>query len=88
MINMTDMKLTDKLLDIFGWIWTFFLCCLALPVGLGLAWLIVGALSEILDKIYFAVHQAPIYPYLFYAVSIISGIFLKMWLDRKYKQNE
>jgi len=77
---MTNMKIFDRLLEVFLWIMAFIIYCLALPLGLGLSWLIFGAISEILDEVYSKVFD---HPFIFYGISVIFGICLMIWQKRR-----
>lgn len=75
-----DESMSDQLLSIFLWIWELVYCILALPLFLGLAWLVVGAVSEVLDILYLrAMDNKPF----FYLISVIVGIALKLWAENK-----
>lgn len=82
--------ITDKLIEIFLWIWLFIFCSLALKVGLGLIWLISGAVSEFTGDIYF--WFGDLSWSIQVAVSVIVGLFIMFIVNEYYikkkRQNE
>lgn len=76
-------ELSDRVIEVFLWIWELFYCVIALPLALGLCWLVVGAMSEILDVVYIKAFK---YPYFYYGISAIVGVGLKIWLTNRRKK--
>ena len=73
-------KYLGKLSDKIVWVGELVLYCFTLPLILGGSWLIIGAVSEILDVVYYAaLGNKPVY----YGVSVIAGICLKIWVNRR-----
>lgn len=81
---MSTNKLSDRAIEAFLWIWELIYCVLALPLVLGLSWLVVGFVSDVLDVLY---ANSFMNPDLFYGISVIVGVCLKIWLtSRRRKQ--
>lgn len=76
-------KLMDKIIDLATEIFFFLLLCLTLPLALGLSWLIVGAISELLDKAYALAFE---HLYIFCGLSVIIGILLKIEAAKRDKE--
>lgn len=77
------MKISDRLIEAFLWIWELVFLCMALPFVLGLSWLIVGLINDVLDRAY---HTAFDHSNIYYGISIIVGVYLKIRLTNKRKR--
>lgn len=75
-------KITDFLLKAFMWTYSLLFCSIALPVALGLLWLIgeiAFSIREYFDR--FGVWQ--------YFIFLIVGVFIKiLWFDRRVKERD
>lgn len=72
--------MVEKIWDIILWVFELFIYCLILPLGLGVSWLIVGALSELLDYLYATAFQ---HVTIYYGLSIVVGVLVFWWRKKE-----
>jgi hypothetical protein len=85
MIKITNMKLQDKVVEAIFWVFSLFLCCIALPLAVGLALAIIPFLNNLLQRVDYLTLQ---HPYIYYGISIFVGICLKSWIDHTIKNRD
>lgn len=84
---MNNRKMSNRLSEVFLWVWVFVFGCAILPVGLGLIWLTSGILLEVfklIDKVVSDIFNLRFtHQFLFYGVSVVFGVCFSIYQWKK-----